>query len=219
MKGQVAELFSDSPDAYVQFLGGRYRTKEGIKRLYVGRFSTFFAGGRNGPVHGFLLDHPQMQGVVDIDESGTRACGRFRSMMQAGIHVSQASTHPRGVTQWWEGGTYENEYIKEELPDGRQAWRIFRLRYFPFWHADFEHGWAYKVHGFVPFPTKDFPEDPMGPDQLFDPELRAMWPDTRVVPFHYAHPITGEQVLEDDLRAPVYGGDAASAKPALKIEP
>jgi len=211
---QVADLFSNSPDAYVQFLGGRYRGKEGIQRLYVQRFGGFFVGGRNGPVHGFLLDHPQMQGIVDVNPEGTHAQARFRSMMQAGIHVSQAKTHPRGVTQWWEGGLYENEYIKE---DG--VWRIFRLRYFPFWHADFEHGWAYKVHGFVPFPTKTFPEDPNGPDELFAPELCAMWPDTRVVPFHYKHPVTGSQVAEQDLQAPEYGGDVGAAKPALKIEP
>ena len=209
----MSDLFSDSPDAYVQFLGGRYRAKAGIKRLYVTRFGGRFVG-RNGPVHGFLLDHPQMQGIVDVDPSGTLASGRFRSMMQAGVHASQADKHPRGVTQWWEGGVYENEYIKEG-----GVWKIFRLRYFPFWHADFEHGWAYKVAGFVPFPNVTFPEDPVGPDEVFPEEQRALWPDTRVVPFHYAHPITGEKAKEEDLRAPVFGTLAQDALPALKLEP
>jgi hypothetical protein len=153
-----------------------------------------------------------MQGIVSVD--GDRASGRFRSMMQAGVHASQAAHHPRGVTQWWEGGIYENEYIKE---DGQ--WKIFRLRYFPFWHADFEHGWAYKVAGFVPFPTVCFPEDPVGPDEIFEEEQLMLWPDTRVVPFHYAHPITGEQVEDGDLRAPVFGTEAKDAKAALKVEP
>jgi hypothetical protein len=215
----VADLFSDSPDAYVQFLGGRYRAKAGIKRLYISRFAGRFVAGRNGPVHGFLLDHPQMQGIIDIDASGNKASARFRSMMQAGVHASQADTHPRGVTQWWEGGIYENEYIKEPLPDGGESWRIFRLRYFPFWHADFEHGWAYKVAGFVPFPKVAYPEDPMGPDEVFPEEQQALWPDARVVPFHYAHPVTGAQVADEDLQAPVWGTDAKQAKPALKLEP
>lgn len=217
---EVTQLFSDDPGSYVQFLGGRYRTKEGISRLYNGRFGKVFVGGRNGPVHGFLLDHPQMQGIIDVDYSPeaagnpARAHARFRSLMQAGTHVSQVGKHPRGFTQWFEGGIYENEYIKEK--DG--SWRIFQLRYFPFWHGDYEHGWGYKVSGFVPFPTKTFPEDPMGPDEVFAEDQRMLWPDCRVVPFHYTHPVTGEKVDDVDMQAPVFGTDPAAAPPALRIE-
>ena len=211
---EVVDLFSDSPEAYVQFLGGRYRKKEGVKRLYIGRFADRFVNGRNGPVHGFLLDHPQIQGIVDIPpENPNIAKYRGRSLMQAGTHVSQAAKMPRGFTQWWEGGLYENEYIKE---DG--VWKIFKLRYFPFWHGDFEHGWGYKVSGFVPFETKTYPENETGPDEVVSEDRRMLWPDTRVVPFHYPHPITGKDVAEEDLRAPVVGEDAKTANPALDIE-
>ncbi|OAA57103.1 hypothetical protein SPI_07484 [Niveomyces insectorum RCEF 264] len=213
---EVAGLYSDDPDAYVQFLGGRYLRRAGVERLYLKRFGGFFVGGRNGPVHGFLLDHPQMQGIVDVNydtpDGRPRAQGRFRSLMQAGVHISQADRHPRGFTQWFEGGIYENEYIKE---DG--VWKILHLRYFPFWHGDVEHGWGYKVSGFVPFPTKTFPEDPMGPDEVVSADQRMLWPDCRVVPFHYTHPITGEQVRDEDLQAPLYGGDVKEALPALKL--
>ncbi|ELQ44880.1 hypothetical protein OOU_Y34scaffold00037g22 [Pyricularia oryzae Y34] len=214
---QVVSLFSDAPDTYVQFLGGRYHKKSGVHRLYVGRFGKLFTGGRNGPIHGFLLDHPQLQGIVDVDYSASPpvARGRFRSLMQAGVHVSQAAAHPRGATQWWEGGLYENEYIKD-LEGG--GWRIWRLRYFPFWHADFEHGWAYKVAGFVPFQNVTYPEDEAGPDEVLQEDQRMMWPDTRVVPFHYGHPVTGETVKEEDMRAPVYGSGPSDAKPGLKLD-
>lgn len=47
--------------------------------------------------------------------------------------------------------------------------------------------------------------DPLGPDELLKHDER-LWPDTRVVPFHYAHPVTGEMVAEADLRAPPLGG-------------
>ena len=215
---QVTELFSDDPSSYVQFLGGRYKTKAGVERLYTGRFRKSFVGGRNGPVHGFLLDHPQMQGIIDVDYSAEdgrpRANARFRSLMQAGVHISQAERHPRGFTQWFEGGVYENEYIKEA--DGQ--WRILHLRYFPFWHGDVEHGWGYKVSGFVPFPSKTFPEDPQGPDEVFADDQRMLWPDCRVIPFHYTHPITGDQVRDEDMQAPLYGEPAEGAPPALKLE-
>ena len=130
---QVANLYADHPDTCVEFLGGRYNGKEGVQRLYIGRFANSFVAGRNGPVYGLPLDHPQMQGIVDVNSEGTRAKGRFRSMMSAGTHDSIKDTHPRGLVQWWEGGVYENEYIKEN-----GVWKIFRLKYFPFWHATFE---------------------------------------------------------------------------------
>lgn len=79
---------------------------------------------------------PRLQGIIDVDYSQQqnpgaappappRAKARFRSLMQAGVHASQAGIHPRGATQWWEGGVYENEYIRDG-PGG--TWRILRLR-------------------------------------------------------------------------------------------
>jgi hypothetical protein len=151
-----------------------------------------------------------MQGIVDINADGTRAKARFRSMMQAGTHASVASDHPRGLVQWWEGGVYENEYIKEG-----DVWRIFRLKYFPFWHADFDKGWSHTKPNYIPFPTKTFPEDALGPDELCENPM--LWPDTRVVPFHYPHPITGEWTKDDDLRAPEFGKESETGAPALVL--
>ena len=203
-------MYSDHPDAYVEFLGSRYRGKEGIKRLYLGRFANTFVNGRNGPVHGFLLDHIMLQDIVDVDDTGTHAWCRMRTLMSAGTHQSIQEEHPLGQAQWWEGGVYENEYVKE---DGK--WKLFRYRYFPFWHADFEKGWAHTRKNYIPWPTKTFPEDPLGPDELL--EQKMLWPDTRVVPFHYPHPNTGKRVEDDDLRAPRFGQDSSTADLPLSL--
>ncbi|KAL6241953.1 hypothetical protein RBB50_011198 [Rhinocladiella similis] len=206
---EVVDMFSDHPDAYVEFLGSRYRGKAGIRRLYQGRFQKYFVAGRNGPVYGFLLDHPMLQDIIDRDTE-THAWGRLRALMSAGTHQSIQEEHPRGHAQWWEGGLYENEYIKEN-----GAWKLFRYRYFPFWHADFERGWAHTKKNYIPWPTKTYPEDPIGPDEII--EQRMLWPDTRVIPFHYPHPVTGKQVNDDDLRAPHYGQDVSSSEPPLTL--
>lgn len=71
-----------------------------------------------------------MQDIVDVDATGTHAWVRMRALMSAGTHQSVDETHPRGHVQWWEGGVYENEYIKEG-----GIWKLFRYRYFPFWHG------------------------------------------------------------------------------------
>lgn len=203
-------MFADHPDTYVEFLGSRYRGKEGVKRLYQGRFQNMFVKGRNGPVYGFLLDHIMMQDIVDVDSSGTHAWVRMRALMSAGTvssdlpprcfclsavfcrtperadcttrpkananqHDSVNETHPRGHVQWWEGGLYENEYIKEN-----GVWKLFRYRYFPFWHAEFESGWSHTKKNYIPWPTKTYPEDPLGPDEIL--EQKMLWVSTPLLP-------------------------------------
>jgi len=129
---ETYDLFADHPDTYVQFMNARFRGKAGVKRLYIDRFSNAFVQGRNGPVHGFLLDHLQAQDIVDYfppvegvtGREQPKCKARFRALMSAGNHMSMDDAQlPRSKRQWWEGGLYENEYIKE---DG--IWKVFRLR-------------------------------------------------------------------------------------------
>jgi len=110
--------------------------------------------------------------------------------MQAGANVLSKSGEAavkqgRPPMQWWEGGLYENEYVKEG-----NLWKIKVLDYRAIWHADYAKGWAYTKPNYVPPASKTYPEDPLGPDRLLP--KRVLWPDTDVVPFHYPHPVTGE---------------------------
>ena len=47
---EVVDLFAD--DGEVIFIGGVYRGRAGIARLYTGRFRSRFTDGHNGPQHG-----------------------------------------------------------------------------------------------------------------------------------------------------------------------
>ena len=141
----------------------------------------------NGPIPGFLLDHPLHQDVIHVASDRSTAQARWRCTMQAGTHESVARPEGAGrerLRQWWEGGLYENTYVRE---DG--VWKFLILDYKPQWHATFEHGWSYTPPNFVPFFKTTFPEDPVGPDELIEAHL---WPETRVLPFHYTHPVTGK---------------------------
>jgi hypothetical protein len=184
---ETVELFAE--DGEVRFMGGIYRGKAGISRLYLGRFRGRFTDDVNGVVYGFLLDHPQMQMIVDVAPDRKSAKVRGRSMMQAGRHESTAGSGdlPR---QWFEGGIYENEYVKQG-----GVWKIKVLDYNPCWHGMFDEGWARQPPNSYPFADKTYPEDPMGPDELATEPYRVLWPDTSVVPFHYAHPVTGKPVV------------------------
>jgi len=79
---EVVDLFAD--DGEVWFLGGIYKGKAGVRRLYIERFQTQFTDGHNGPRYGWLLDHPQLQMVIDVSPDRQSAKVRGRSTMQAG---------------------------------------------------------------------------------------------------------------------------------------
>ena len=189
MYAETVDLFSESGE--VRFMGGIYKGKEGVRRLYIGRFRKNFTNDYNGPVFGFLLDHPQLQFVIDVAKDGKSAKLRGRSLMQAGRHesITESGALPR---QWWEGGMYENEYVKE---DG--VWKIKVLDYNPLWHGNFDKGWAHTPANAYPFASKTFPEDPLGPDIIAPEAYRRLWPETPLVPFHYPHPVTGKPMVPE----------------------
>jgi len=179
---ETVDLFSEKGE--VHFLGGIFKGRAGVHRLYCGRFRENFTSGVNGPQWGFLLDHPQLQDVIDVSPDRKTALGRFRSMMQAGRNEDCEEE----TRQWWEGGIYENTYVRE---DG--VWKMGILNYRPVWHATFEDGWAKTPPKFVPLYAKTFPDDPLGPDELKKP-APELWPETDIVPFHYPHPVTGKML-------------------------
>jgi hypothetical protein len=180
---EACELFAD--DSELRFLNGIYKGKAGARRLYCEWFRNLFTKGHNGPIHGFLLDHLQLQDIVDISPDGKTARARFRALMLAGQHESKKERIEHFPEACWEGGIYENEYVKD-----RGTWKIKRLNYNMLWQADYAPGWAKSGVHLQPL-TQTFPEDPKGPDELA-PSLPNTWPNTRVVPFHYPHPVTGK---------------------------
>ncbi|WP_428334790.1 nuclear transport factor 2 family protein [Novosphingobium sp.] len=204
---ETVDLFAD--DGEVRFFGGIWRGKEGARRLYVERFQKRFTHGTNGPIDGFLLDHPQIQDIVDIDPGGEFAYARARSMMQAGRHkdYTDPANPALGPRQWWEGGIYENTYQKI---DG--IWRIKVLNYMPVWHADFDSGWMNTKPEYVPFPKVTYPQDPTGPDELI--EGHWLWPTHKVMPFHMKHPVTGKEIVAERWQGDINRENAAKAAKA-----
>lgn len=188
---EVVDLYAE--DSKVIFNGGIYHGKKGVHRLYVELFQNTFTNGYNGPLPGFLLDHPQLQDVITVAPDRMTAKGRFRTLMQAGVHetskapmAENARKEGRPLNQWWEGGMYENTYAREN-----GVWKILVLNYQPIWHADYETGWAHTRVPYVPPFSETYPENPTGPDEL-DADYPGLWPNTEVVAFHYPHPVTGK---------------------------
>jgi hypothetical protein len=182
---QVVDLFTD--DGEVRFQGGIYRGRAGQRRLYCDLFRKTFANGANGPVYGLLLDHLQLQDIIDVADDRRSAKARVRCFMQAGSHDERKESSPGIPRQWWEGGIYENTYAKGD--DG--IWRIRILSYHVAYQGNYEDGWAHWKRVVRAEGARTYPDDPSGPDELVSGALAA-WPDTPIVPFHYPHPVTGK---------------------------
>jgi hypothetical protein len=181
---EVVELFAERSE--VRFLGGIFRGKAGVDRLYGKRFRDTFSGGRNGPARGSLLEHLVLQDVIDVAQDRRTAQARFRCFMHGGTHKSYTG---KAVPQFWEAGVYENRYVKE---DG--VWKIQLLNYNVVFNVPYETGLANSPEGFpTPLFSVTYPQDPIGPDEI-NPERPMIWPETAVIPFHYPHPVTGKPV-------------------------
>lgn len=204
---EAVNLFSDRGETY--FLGGVFKGRAGVRRLYAGRLGQKFAGGKNGPTHGLLLDHLTMQDVIHVAPDRLSAKGRFRCFMQGGSHESVAKIEE----PFWEGGVYENTYLRE---DG--VWKIGVLNYNVLFYAPYDKGWGRVKPGYaVPAFSTTFPEDPLGPDEL-NSRKANFWPATNVVPFHYPHPVTGEPLNSsnnsNNPNQPPNHSSSAAAPPA-----
>ena len=183
MYEEAVDLFSDRGETY--FLGGVFQGKAGVRRLYCGRLGAKFAANKKGPTRGLLLDHLTLQDVITVAPDRLSAKGRFRCFMQGGSHESA----PKIEEPFWEGGVYENTYLKE---DG--VWKIGVLNYNVLFYAPYDKGWGRVKPGYaVPAFSQTYPEDPNGPDQLTS-RRASFWPETDVVPFHYPHPVTGQPI-------------------------
>ena len=109
---EVVGLFAAQGELH--FMGGIFRGKAGLSRLYCDRLRNGFTSGNNGPVYGLLAEHLQLQDIVDIAPDRQSARGRFRAFMQGGSHVTKPAISERLPLQWWEAGVYENSYVKED---------------------------------------------------------------------------------------------------------
>ncbi len=179
---EVIDLFAE--DAELKFLNGVYVGKESVRRLYRDWLSKTWTDGRDGPRRGLLYDHLILQDIVDIQPDGVTALGRFRALMLGGWHESVEKS-PLTPQQMWEAGIYENAYRKDA-----GVWKFWRFDYNMLWQAEYEKGWAHSGVHLRPL-TQTYPDDPRGPDKLL-PTTPKTWPETRVVPFHYPHPVTGK---------------------------
>ncbi|HTY81551.1 MAG TPA: nuclear transport factor 2 family protein, partial [Dehalococcoidales bacterium] len=182
MYEDVIDLFADGPDTTLNIMAGIYRGKEGVRRYFTGVFSL----GKNPE---FLHQIMQLAGVVDIDEAGKTARGRWYGF------GSVALPRGEGVTQFFTDGIYTSEYIKK---DGK--WQILKLMWNPLYTAAPEKGWVApeRIEAAKQGKKSIFTNSPK-PDEPRD--IDARYPSGYIVPFHYKHPVTGKPSTDTQRNA------------------
>jgi len=173
----VADLFSARGTFEVAQAGvyvGPRRIRQALEALYGA-----------GPIqYGELFDHLQLQTLVTVDASGTRAAARTSQLAMLGRNGEYAR---------WGEGTYENEFVKEG-----GVWKIAAMRFYPRLVTDYDRGWARDAQP-APTPLANLAPD-RKPTQRF-----ASYPAAQTVGFHFVHPVTGRP-----LRLPSYAATRAT---------
>jgi hypothetical protein len=129
--------------------------------------------------------------VITVAADRQSAKGRWRCTLMGAQHDTKKDGNPRLPRQWWEHGVYENSYVKE---DG--VWKLAIHAYHLFTQVDYEMGWAAAKPIPSPFLTQTYPDDPNGPDEI-NQGAHPAWPETKLVDFHYPHPVTGKPVVAE----------------------
>ena len=169
---KVVDLFSDNVESVEISDYGVYKSKKGVKRFYLE-----LLGGKPPRVGGLFIGMI-MQGVVDIDQSGKTAKGRWYCMMIEA--KSTLSLHEGELRQLWGNGIYENEYVKE---NGK--WTFKKVFFFLNFRTPYEDGWLK-----VPVVGQNGPSTEVPPDA--PPTFYYPYPAGVHLQPHYKHPITGK---------------------------
>jgi hypothetical protein len=182
MNQDIVDCFADHPDVALHWIEGSYLGKAGVKR--------YFGVGtdRPDPKPEFFHQVMPIAGVVDIEPGGDRAKGRWYTF------GSHSLPQPDGTfKKSFVGGLLENEYIKEN-----GIWKFLVIKWMiPYAVVIPGENWTSPENiganianppstGSLAFPAPDLPPNPN------DPRFISGY----VLPFHFRHPVTGQEAAD-----------------------
>jgi hypothetical protein len=178
MYQEIVDCFSDSPDVILDWLEGKYLGKEGVRK--------YFEFMKSAPPD-FMHQVMQIAGVVDIDPDGKTAKGRWYAF--GGIFIPREGDIRRSFVS----GIYENGYIKEN-----GIWKMLSIKWVIPYAVRIDKEWAMPEDVNRPFLAGQF----RGPKPDIDIDRNDMrYLSGYIFPFHYKHPVTGNETSEAEKNA------------------
>ena len=184
MWDKVVDLFSDNTESIEIGAAGIFLGKAGVERMFRLIAENREEFSPQGDLHGMVVPrkffHMIMIGqpVIDIDPGGKAAYGRWQALECATRYIGGT------WTQYWGGGIYESEYIKE---DGR--WKFKKLHFYLIFKTPYHESGLPKTQ--INY-YHSSPDSTLHPDRPTTFDHRYPDPECCTVPFHYRHPITGQ---------------------------
>ena len=122
-----------------------------------------------------LFVHLQFQGIVNIDQGGKTAKGRWQMLGLSTDYLGK----PAGELQPMIGlGVYENEYIKEN-----GTWKIKKLTFNRWFRCKWQDGWVKEAN---------IEPEEIGPPPTITLDVGdRTWRSGYKVPCHFKNPVTG----------------------------
>lgn len=170
---QIRGLFSPNIESCEVSGYGVFKGLAGCNKLWGQVVGRALGGHENKLVFGRLAKHYMLKDVITIAPDGKTAQGRFDYVSFGG-----AFGKPNGGRH--QIGIYQFGFVKEA-----GVWKISKFR-LTFDTINFNHtDWS--TNPAIRCPNPDYPPDE--PSTFHHP-----FPENGVVPFHYPHPVTGEQI-------------------------
>lgn len=188
MKQEIIDCFSDSPDVLLDWLEGKWKGKEGVRR--------YFDVNQVPPV-GFRHQLIPSAGLITVAPDGRTAKGRWYAFGGIMMPTPPAEGQPQSFSRSFIDGIYEMGYIKEE-----GIWKILTINWIIPYGVRIKDGWIMPED--IARPMLKGRSAPGGPRMV--PDLPMDKDDLRYVtgyifPFHFTHPVTGKPSSEAKLNS------------------
>jgi hypothetical protein len=168
MYDDAADLFTE--DSYAEFSETVISGKESIRDSFRNMMTSRPEDGKRK-----LFLHMQLQGVVDVENGGQTAKGRWQMLCLSTGYLGEPPGELEAILSH---GVYENEYVKE---DG--IWKIKRLIFNSSFHTTLKDGWVKKI---------SLERTYVGNEKTRPDFGDRTWGSGYKMPLHFKNPVTGK---------------------------
>jgi SnoaL-like domain len=168
MYEEAADLFAD--ECYAEFSETIISGNENIRNSFRNMMNSRPDDGKRK-----LFLHMQLQGVVDVDDNGQTAKGRWQMLC---LSTGYLGKPPGELEAILSHGVYENEYIKNN-----DIWKINRLIFNSSFHTTLKDGWV---------KTISIDRTYVGDEKIRHDFGDRTWRSGYKMPLHFKNPVTGQ---------------------------
>jgi hypothetical protein len=184
LKQEIIDCFSDSPDVLLDWLEGKWKGKEGVRK--------YFDVSQPAPPAQFLHQLMPTAGLITVAPDGKTAHGRWYAFGGVMFPSQEPdNTQPR-VSRSFINGVYEIGYIKEN-----GVWKMLSVKWMIPYGVQIHDKWIMPedIAGPMLASGSGPGGEAMKPDVPMDPkDLRYV--TGYILPYHFTHPVTGKPTGE-----------------------